>query len=115
MKKQTKNSRLHKSYNSRSLPIAFKEEGACPMCIMPKFKMCADVIRDWYETTKVPSSASRQNVSAGGRARACGSSSRRERASVPRSVVKRSVGHQDSRIETDSLNNSLSNDDSRGE
>ena len=51
-----------------------------------------------------------------GRARACGSSSRRERAiSAPRWSSGRSVGHQDSRIETDPLNTTLSNDDSRDE
>ena len=58
---------------------------------MHKFKMCADVICDWYETPKVPSSASRQNVSAGVRVHADRPVGENERAGLPRSVVKRSV------------------------
>ena len=70
---------------------------------MQKFKMCADVICDWYETKKVPSSVSRQNVSAGVRVHADRPVGENERACLG----GQAVGHQDSRIETDALNNSL--------
>ena len=70
---------------------------------MHKFKMCADVLCDWYETPKVPSSASRQNVSAGVRVHADRAVGENERASLG----GQAVGHQDSRIETGALNNSL--------
>ena len=73
--------------------------------------MCADVICDASES---PFECESSKCKCG-RARACGSSSRRERASRPASVGGQAVGHQDSRIETDALNTTLSNDDSRDE